>query len=105
MGNDEAGALTVRDYGAGLQPGDERRVFHRFWRADPSRVRTTGGTGLGLAIASEDTRIHGGRLEAWGAPEAGAQFRLVLPRTAGSRVREAPLPLAPDDAEQTGVLQ
>ena len=104
-GNDEAGALAVRDYGAGLQPGDELRVFNRFWRADPSRVRTTGGTGLGLAIALEDARLHGGRLEAWGAPDAGAQFRLVLPRSAGRQVREDPLPLVPLDAGQTEVLR
>jgi two-component system, OmpR family, sensor histidine kinase MtrB len=98
VGNEEAGALTVRDYGSGLQPGDEIRVFNRFWRADPSRVRTTGGTGLGLAIASEDARLHGGRLQAWGAPQAGAQFRLVLPRDAGAPVGEQPLPLVPEDS-------
>ena len=102
-GNQDAGALTVRDFGAGLQPGDEVRVFHRFWRADPSRVRGTGGTGLGLAIASEDARLHGGRLEAWGAPDAGAQFRLVLPRTSGRQVRTDPLPLVPLDAPQPQV--
>jgi two-component system, OmpR family, sensor histidine kinase MtrB len=101
-GDDETGALTVRDYGAGLQPGDETRVFDRFWRADPSRVRTTGGTGLGLAIASEDTRLHGGRLEAWGEPGRGAQFRLVLPRSVGRTVAGAPLPLRPDDASRAG---
>jgi two-component system, OmpR family, sensor histidine kinase MtrB len=104
-GSEGAGALTVRDYGAGLQPGDERRVFHRFWRADPSRVRSTGGTGLGLAIASEDARLHGGRLEAWGAPGAGAQFRLLLPRAAGTQVREEPLPLEPVDAHQAEALR
>jgi two-component system sensor histidine kinase MtrB len=104
-GNDEAGALTVRDFGAGLQPGDEVRVFRRFWRADPSRVRGTGGPGLGLAIASEDARLHGGRLEAWGAPDAGAQFRLVLPRTSGRQVREDPLPLVPLDAPRPQVAR
>ena len=95
-GNATAGAITVRDHGVGLSPGDENRVFNRFWRADPARARTTGGTGLGLAISREDARLHGGWLEAWGRPGEGAQFRLTLPRRAGEDPVSSPLPLAPD---------
>ena len=62
--NDEAAAITVRDFGVGLRPGESSLVFNRFWRADPARARTTGGTGLGLAISLEDARLHGGWLEA-----------------------------------------
>ena len=61
-------AVSVRDFGVGLRPGEEQLVFDRFWRADPARARTSGGTGLGLAIALEDARLHGGWLEAWGEP-------------------------------------
>ena len=46
--NQTAAAVTVRDSGVGLSPGEAQHVFDRFWRADPSRVRTVGGTGLGL---------------------------------------------------------
>ncbi len=88
----EGSALAVRDYGVGLRPGDEVRVFNRFWRADPSRVRRSGGTGLGLSISQEDARLHGGWLEAWGAPGAGSQFRLTLPRRAGGALTHSPLP-------------
>jgi len=98
-GDSAAVAVAVRDYGIGLAPGQERRVFERFWRADPARARTTGGTGLGLAIALEDARIHGGWLEAWGEPGRGSVFRLTLPRTVGAEIAGSPLPLAPDDAE------
>jgi two-component system sensor histidine kinase MtrB len=96
--NEEGGALAVRDYGVGLRPGDEVRVFNRFWRADPSRARTSGGTGLGLSISLEDARLHGGWLQAWGTPGGGAQFRLTLPRRAGARVSRSPIPLVPRDA-------
>jgi two-component system sensor histidine kinase MtrB len=81
----------------GLKPGEERLVFNRFWRADPSRARQTGGTGLGLSISVEDARLHGGWLEAWGAPGEGAQFRLTVPVRAGDRLVSAPLPLIPRD--------
>jgi two-component system sensor histidine kinase MtrB len=95
---DGAVAIAVRDYGIGLRPGDADQVFSRFWRADPARARTTGGTGLGLSIAVEDAHLHGGRLEAWGEPNGGAQFRLTLPRSAGGPLRGSPLPLEPGDS-------
>ncbi|CAM3929313.1 MtrAB system histidine kinase MtrB [Tsukamurella ocularis] len=91
--DDEAVAITVRDYGVGLRPGEEKLVFNRFWRSDPSRVRRSGGTGLGLAISIEDARLHSGRLEAWGEPGSGSCFRLTLPRVRGGRVTVSPLPL------------
>ena len=94
----DAVAVTVRDHGVGLDPEQVRLVFNRFWRADPARARTTGGSGLGLAISLEDARVHGGRLEAWGLPGAGASFRLTLPREPGVPAGEAPLALVPDDA-------
>jgi two-component system, OmpR family, sensor histidine kinase MtrB len=96
--DDAAVAVTVRDHGVGLRPGEEKLVFNRFWRADPSRARQTGGTGLGLSISLEDARLHGGWLEAWGAPEQGSQFRLTLPARAGDRLTTSPLPLVPADA-------
>ena len=97
--NDSAVAVTVRDHGVGLRPGEAALVFTRFWRADPARARTTGGTGLGLAIALEDARLHAGRLEAWGARGEGSCFRLTLPRQADATITSSPLPLSPLAAE------
>jgi two-component system sensor histidine kinase MtrB len=96
--DDEASALAVRDYGIGLKPGESAMVFNRFWRADPSRARTSGGTGLGLSISLEDAHLHGGWLQAWGEPGRGSQFRLTLPRRAGDPLHHSPLPLVPADA-------
>ncbi|MCL1838575.1 MAG: MtrAB system histidine kinase MtrB [Propionibacteriaceae bacterium] len=98
----EAVALTVRDHGVGLSAGDARKVFDRFWRADPARARRLGGTGLGLAIASEDARLHGGTLDLWGYPDKGTQFRLTLARNAGTELTQWPLARIPEgeqDAE------
>ncbi len=91
--DDEALAITVTDHGVGLKPGEAGLVFNRFWRADPSRQRQTGGTGLGLAISLEDARLHGGWLQASGAPGQGARFRLTLPLVTDTLVGSSPLSL------------
>ncbi len=96
--SEDAVAVTVRDHGVGLRPGETSLVFNRFWRADPARARSTGGTGLGLSIALEDVRLHGGWLQAWGAPGDGANFRMTLPSTVHGTFDDSPLPLEPDDA-------
>jgi two-component system, OmpR family, sensor histidine kinase MtrB len=101
--NRTAAAVTVRDFGVGLSSADAQHVFDRFWRADPSRVRTVGGSGLGLSISLEDARLHGGWLQVWGQPGAGAQFRLTLPLLAGTDLTSSPLPLRPAVVRRPGV--
>jgi two-component system sensor histidine kinase MtrB len=97
--DDSAVAVSVRDHGVGMRPGEAALVFNRFWRGDPSRSRLTGGSGLGLAISLEDARLHDGWLQAWGERGRGAQFRLTLPRRAGHMLMGSPLPLTPLDDE------
>lgn len=97
--NESAVAVTVRDYGIGMSEESSQHVFDRFWRADPARARTTGGSGLGLSIAMEDTRLHDGRLEAWGKIGVGSVFRLTLPLTANDTISSSPLPLEPATVE------
>jgi two-component system sensor histidine kinase MtrB len=94
--NEEAVAIAVRDWGVGMDPEQVSRVFDRFWRADPSRQRTTGGTGLGLAIASEDATVHGGHIDVWSEPGVGTCFRLTIPRSPLGVWDQSPLPLPPD---------
>src|SRR5215204_3506609 len=96
-GDNAAVAVAVRDHGVGFEAGLSKQVFHRFWRGDPARARTVGGTGLGLAISMEDANLHGGWLTAWGRPGMGAQFRLTLPRKAGTILERSPLPMVPRD--------
>ncbi len=89
--NATAVAIAVRDHGIGMTRADADRVFDRFWRADPSRQRTTGGTGLGLAISLEDATLHAGWLNVWSAEGRGSCFRLTLPRSPRAPIESSPL--------------
>jgi two-component system OmpR family sensor kinase len=75
----EVAAVEVVDTGPGMTATDAGRVFERLYRADPSRSRSHGGAGLGLAIVASIVKAHGGRVELWTAPGAGARFRVLLP--------------------------
>ena len=72
--------VWLRDTGPGLPPGEETRIFERFYRVDKSRARASGGSGLGLSIARGLARAMGGDLTAANHPDGGAQFTLHLPR-------------------------
>jgi len=77
--------LEVRDHGEGVDPIKARRVFERFYRADPSRGRGNGGgNGLGLAIVAAIVSAHGGRVGVAATPGGGATFVVDLP-TANSQ--------------------
>lgn len=89
-------AIRVRDFGIGMNPEVTRRVFDRFYRANPSRTRTTGGTGLGLSIAKEDVQLHNGVINAWGEKGKGSSFVVTLPRKPRGVVTEFPLVLWED---------
>lgn len=91
--NSSATAVTVTDNGVGLSADELSQVFDRFWRADPSRKRTTGGTGLGLAISIEDALAHNGTLDVTGELGVGACFRLTIPNRADIQNYQSPLPL------------
>jgi signal transduction histidine kinase len=84
----EAVSVSVADTGSGIDPEDLPRIFERFYRADPSRDRSTGGAGLGLAIARQIVELHGSALEVESRPGEGARFRFRLPVTDSSSARD-----------------
>ena len=78
--SDNHAVLEVRDHGPGVDPDKARKVFERFYRADPSRVRGTGGgNGLGLAIAAAIINAHHGRIGVAQTPGGGATFIVEVP--------------------------
>jgi len=80
--------VSVMDRGPGLPPGEQDRIFEKFYRAP--EVLPTGGVGLGLTICRGIITTHGGRMWAENRPDGGAIFRFTLP-IAGRPPADLPL--------------
>jgi two-component system sensor histidine kinase KdpD len=75
----DSAVFEVRDRGRGLAPGEEERVFERFYRAPELRESAVPGVGIGLSVCRGLVEAHGGTLTAQNRPGSGAVFRVVLP--------------------------
>jgi two-component system sensor histidine kinase KdpD len=75
---DQAVTVEVADRGPGVPPGEEQKIFDKFYRAQPGDGR---GAGLGLAICQGVVRAHGGRIWAQNLPGRGVAFLFTLPLT------------------------
>ncbi|HEX3238404.1 MAG TPA: ATP-binding protein [Gaiellaceae bacterium] len=71
--------VAVRDRGLGIPPGEQERIFEKFYRLDPALTRGVGGSGLGLFISRELVSRMGGSLTVRSQPGDGAAFVVDLP--------------------------
>ncbi|HET7541262.1 MAG TPA: DUF4118 domain-containing protein [Polyangiaceae bacterium] len=88
----ESVEIVVADRGPGIPPGEERRVFDKFYRLSGGEG---GGVGLGLAICKGIVMAHGGQIFAANRAGGGAEFHVILPVTG-----EPPSSAAPDAVEE-----
>jgi two-component system sensor histidine kinase KdpD len=80
--------VEVADAGPGLRPGEEEKVFDKFYRAGGQR-----GFGLGLPICRAIVAAHGGRIWAERRDPRGVAFRFTLP------LGDTPPPAVDKDAD------
>lgn len=76
----ESGAvarIAVTDNGIGFEARHAERIFGMFERLHGREEFD--GTGVGLATCRKIVEHHSGELTAWGEPDAGAVFTIVLP--------------------------
>lgn len=68
--------IVVRDYGIGIEPQEEAKIFQRFYRG--MRVTTEEGFGIGLYLSREIILRHGGFMKVK-RKNQGLQVSLFLP--------------------------
>jgi signal transduction histidine kinase len=72
--------IAVQDTGIGINPNDQRRIFHPFEQVENSRSRKYQGTGLGLSLSKRLVELHGGWI--WVESEGegkGSLFTFIIP--------------------------
>ena len=71
--------IEVQDDGIGIAPGEQQRIFERFYRVDRARSREKGGTGLGLSIVKHIAQSHKGSVAVDSQVNKGSVFSVRLP--------------------------
>jgi signal transduction histidine kinase len=74
--------IRVEDEGIGMSPEQLRRVFERFYRADPGSAIQ--GTGLGMTLVKEIIEALHGSIEVSSHPARGTTVTLWLPVAAST---------------------
>ena len=73
--------ILIRDNGTGIPPEVKEKMFDPFFTTKPAGE----GTGLGLSLSYDIiVKQHAGSIEVETQPGEFTEFRIVLPRTAGS---------------------
>ena len=79
VANGNSGMIEVADQGLGVPANEQRRIFEKFYRVDPSMSRGIGGSGLGLYISRELVQQMGGQLSLTSRLGQGSTFTITLP--------------------------
>jgi len=71
--------LEVQDHGIGIPPGEQEKIFEKFYRCGDPLVHNIKGSGLGLSLVRHIARAHGGDVQVESAPDKGSKFTIRLP--------------------------
>ena len=71
--------FSVRDYGTGITPGDQIRIFEPFYQVEQHSKRKYGGTGLGLAICRGIVESQNGKIWVDSKIGKGSKFSFTIP--------------------------
>jgi signal transduction histidine kinase len=81
--------IAVRDWGIGIEPADQRRIFDKFYRVARPENRLIPGTGLGLTLVDHIARAHHGFVAVDSTPGTGSTFRIHVPLAVSEAVSAA----------------
>ena len=69
--------IHVRDYGQGIEVGEQKKIFERFYQS--KHTDSAGGVGVGLSLAKEFAESLDGNLSVESQPGSGSTFCFVMP--------------------------
>lgn len=75
----EVVTISVRDYGMGIAPAHQSKIFDRFYRVQNYHDKAFPGLGMGLYISQQIVERHGGKLKVTSEEGQGATFSVTLP--------------------------
>jgi PAS domain S-box-containing protein len=81
-------AVSVADYGIGINKNEQSRIFERFYRVEGKNELTYPGFGIGLFIASEIVHRHQGTIQVKSEKDKGSVFTFTLPLIPKNNVNE-----------------
>jgi len=79
--------ICVDDTGIGIAPGEQDRIFERFYRVEKARGSGSGGSGLGLALVKDIVSMFDGSIEVQSEPGRGSRFTMRLPLYRGGTIK------------------
>ena len=71
--------FEVEDTGIGINPGDQEKIFDKFFRSEDFRTRANSGTGLGLYVTMKLVRLIHAELRLKSEINKGSIFMLAVP--------------------------
>ena len=69
-------AVTVKDFGCGMDEETRRRAFEKFYQGDNSRSKE--GNGLGLSLVKKIIEVCGGEIFVESEPKKGTTFKIIV---------------------------
>lgn len=75
---------SVADTGIGMSPGEQKLIFHEFYRAPRAKEMERHGSGLGLSFVKRIIDGYNGKLEVKSEADKGSQFLFQLPLANGN---------------------
>ncbi len=72
--------VSIHNYGPGISPADQRKIFEGFYRTKQAEASKQKGTGFGLMLCRDIVLSHGGKLELESAKDLGVTFKIILPK-------------------------